>query len=93
MCKVIVINRTTNCQRELQFTKNRDSESARTALLGVRVEIKSISLFKPYSDTVSINYMDREFRTAMAKKPDKSVKRGFTMHDGKFGIAEMVKTE
>ncbi len=54
-------------------------------LLGDRVEIKNVSMFKPYrGDYVTVNYKGRESGTSMSEKPDKAIEQHFTIHQGKL---------
>ena len=54
-------------------------KSVNEVLLGDRVKVESIALTNPNTDTVSINYMDRETGTDMASDPDKAIEKHFKM--------------
>ena len=54
-------------------------KSVNEVLLGDRVKVESIALTNPNTDTVSINYMDRETGTGMASDPDKAIEKHFKM--------------
>ncbi len=54
-------------------------KSVSEVLLGDRVKIESVALTAPNTDSVSVNYMDRESGTAMADTPDKAVEKHFKM--------------
>ena len=54
-------------------------KSVSQVLLGDRVKVESIALTAPNTDTVSINYMDRETGTDMASDPDKAIEKHFKM--------------
>ena len=66
-------------------------KNVHSVLLGDRIGISSVSLTDRHTDNVSIIYMDRESGTSMSENPDKRVNRGFSMHDGKLGVAVMDK--
>ena len=59
-------------------------KSVNEVLLGDRVKVESIALTAPNTDTVSINYMDRETGTAMASDPDKAIEKHFKMDQGQL---------
>ena len=59
-------------------------KSVNEVLLGDRVKIESIALTAPNTDTVSINYMDRETGTAMVSDPDKAIEKHFKMDQGQL---------
>lgn len=62
-----------------------------TFLLGDRVEIKNVSMFKPYrGDYVTVNYKGRESGTSMSEKPDKSIEQHFLIHQGKLTDFQMI---
>ncbi len=59
-------------------------KSVNEVLLGDRVKVESIALTAPNTDTVSINYMDRETGTAMASDPDRAIEKHFKMDQGQL---------
>ncbi|MDE0315254.1 MAG: hypothetical protein OXM61_10160 [Candidatus Poribacteria bacterium] len=60
-------------------------KGAQAFLLGDRVEIKKVYMFKPYrGDYVTVNYKGRESGTSMSEKPDKAIEQHFTIHQGKL---------
>ena len=59
-------------------------KSVSQVLLGDRVKVESIALTAPNTDTVSINYMDKETGTAMASDPDKAIEKHFKMDQGQL---------
>lgn len=52
-------------------------KSVHEVLLGDRVNIQTLALSTPNTDSVTINYMDRESGTAMAEEPDKAMEKHF----------------
>ena len=54
-------------------------KSVSQVFLGDRVKIEQVALTAPSTDTVSINYMDKEFGTAFTDTPDKAVEKHFKM--------------
>ena len=59
-------------------------KSVSQVLLGDRVKVESIALTAPNTDTVSINYMDRETGAAMASAPDRAIEKHFKMDQGQL---------
>ncbi len=68
-------------------------KSVDEVFLGDRVEIKKISLEKPNSDTVTINYVDRKSGTAMTEKPNKPEEKHYGMHNGELNQYWIEKVE
>jgi hypothetical protein len=48
------------------------------------VQIESVALTTPNTDTVSINYMDRESGIALGEPPDKPVEKHFKMEENQL---------
>ncbi len=59
-------------------------KSVNEVLLGDRVRINSLKLDLPNTDTVTVNYMDRDTGTAFAQDPDKDVTKLFSMEQTKL---------
>ena len=59
-------------------------KSVSEVLLGDRVQISSLEVSKPKSDTVKITYKDRELGTAFTEKPDKDEIKQFSMEQSKL---------
>lgn len=68
-------------------------KSVNEVFLGDRVGIQKISLEKPNSDTVTINYVDRKSGTAMTEKPDKPEEKHYGMHNGELNQYWIEKVE
>ncbi len=68
-------------------------KSVDEVFLGDRVEIQKISLEKPNSDTVTINYVDRKSGTAMTEKSDKPEEKHYGMHNGELNQYWIEKVE
>lgn len=59
-------------------------KSVSEVLLGDRVQISSLEISVPRSDTVKITYKDRELGTAFTEEPDKDEIKHFSMEQSKF---------
>ena len=68
-------------------------KSVSEVLLGDRVQITSLELSMPRSDTVKITYKDRELRTAFTEKPDKDVSKHFHIEQSKLTQVLVEKLE
>lgn len=68
-------------------------KSVNEVLLGDRIRINSLKLEKPNTDTVTVNYMDRESGTAFAEEPDKDVTKHFSMNQTKLNQYRLEKSE
>lgn len=68
-------------------------KSVDEVLLGDRVQITSLALGMPRSDTVKITYKDRELGTAFTEKPDKDVNKHFSMEQSKLTEVGIEKLE
>lgn len=68
-------------------------KSVSEVLLGDRVQITSLELSMPRSDTVKITYKDRELRTAFTDKPDKDVTKHFHIEQSKLTEVGIEKLE
>ncbi len=61
--------------------------------LGDRVQITSLALSFPRTDTVAINYKDREKGTAFTESPDKDVSKHFHIEQSKLSQVWIKKLE
>lgn len=68
-------------------------KSVHEVLLGDRVSINSLKLNMPNTDSVTINYMDRETGTAFTEDPDENVTKHFSMLQNKFSQFWIEKLE
>ena len=68
-------------------------KSVDEVLLGDRVKISSLALETPKTDTVTINYIDRESGTAFTESPDKNETKHFGMDRSKLSQFWIEKLE
>ncbi len=68
-------------------------KSVSEVLLGDRVQITSLELSMPRSDTVKITYKDREQGTAFTENPDKDVSKHFHIEQSKLTQVLVEKLE
>ena len=68
-------------------------KSVSEVLIGDRVQISSLSLEMPRTDTVTIKYLDRELGTAFIEKPDKNETKHFGMEQSKLSQYWIKKVE